>query len=568
MTQVKTPHNKDTNLIAGCLFMNEFTMSRSQRRALTLFCFLILGLSALFLRIFLVATGEDLQTVAKNQSSYTLTVDQSRGMIYDCNFKPLVNGTEQYVLSVLPCDEAAQALMQSVPYGEREKLLKLFDGGRPFLYEFDSPYIYAQGINVFTVKQRYSENQPAVHVIGHLDGEGTGVYGIEKAYDALLAANSGKLTVTYAVDALRRPLTNVSPEITRTNYNNREGVVLTIDSDIQQIAEQEGARLIKKGAVLVMEAATGKIRAAASFPAFDPNNVAASLDDSDSPLVNRCFSAYNVGSTFKLSGVAAALEKDIPLDYTYTCTGSIEVNGIKFYCHNRAGHGEIGLDEAMQRSCNPYFINLAMQTGYDKLYEMAVRFGFGKANNLTEVTRSAAGNLPDMESLRNNAVLANFAFGQGELTATPIQIARMICVFANGGTLVTPTLVEGISDKAGQEIASPYEPSPSYRMLSSANADTIRQLMINVVNTGSGKKAKPTKGGAGGKTGSAQTGIYDENDEEIVHAWFSGFFPADNPKYVVVVLNEGMDSGGDWSAPVFREIADRIENLEARRAEQ
>ena len=90
--------------------------------------------------------------------------------------------------------------------------------------------------------------------------------------------------------------------------------------------------------------------------------------------------------------------------------------------------------------------------------------------------------------------------------------------------------------------------------------------MVNVVQTGSGTNAKPIKNGAGGKTGSAQTGVY-EDDKEIVHAWFSGFFPAESPKYVVVVINEGKDSGGDYAAPVFKEIADRIQNLELRRAE-
>lgn len=543
-------------------------MPRMQKRGLILFSVIMLVLSGLFLRIFLVATGEELQTVAHNQSSYALTVDKSRGMIYDCNFTPLVNTAESYVLGVSPSDEAQTALLRAVPYTKREALLTLFESGRPFLYRSETPYVDLPGVTPLTVRSRYEPQQIAAHVIGHLDGEGEGAYGIERAYNALLAEHSGTLRLTYAVDALRRPLGRVSPEITRNNYADREGVVLTIDEQIQRIAEEEGAKLIDRGAVVVMEADTGKLRAVASFPTFDPANVAASLDDPDSPLINRCFAAYNVGSTFKLCGVAAALEAGVPTDYRYTCTGSIEVNGIRFYCHNRAGHGELDLDGAMQHSCNPYFINLALHTGYDKLYEMAVRFGFGKANPLTEGTRSAAGTLPAMESLKNNAVLANFAFGQGELTATPVQIARMVAAVANGGTLVTPSLVEGVSDAAGGSIQTPYEPSPPYRMLPQSDADTIKKLMVNVVELGSGKKARPSQGGAGGKTGSAQTGIMDESGEEIVHAWFSGFFPAKEPRYVVVVLNEGKDSGGDWSGPVFREIADRVENLEARRARQ
>ncbi len=547
--------------------MSETSLTNAQKRVAALFCVLILGFSLVFLRIFLVATGEDLQAVAKAQSSYTLTVDESRGMIYDCNFEPLVNETEGYRLSVLPCDEAAAALTRSLDMDARTKLMPLFESGKPFVQRFDSPYIYAQGITVFTVKERYAKDQLAAHVVGHLDGDGQGAYGIERAYNELLTKNSGSLGVTYTVDALRRPLVNVPPEVKRNNYANKQGVVLTIDSEMQKIAEEEGGKLISKGAVVVMEAATGKLRAVASFPDFTPTNIAASLDNPDSPLINRCFAAYNVGSTFKLSGVAAALEAGISTDYKYTCEGSINIDGLNFFCHNRAGHGELDLWGALEHSCNPYFINLARETGYDNVYEMAVMLGFGKSDILCDGLKTAEGTLPTMASLQNNAVLANFAFGQGELTATPVQIAKMISVFANGGYMVYPSLVEGISDKQGAMVETPFEASESYRLLPEDTARTVRQLMVSVVEQGSGTNARPAKGGAGGKTGSAQTGVYNEDKQEIVHAWFSGFFPAEDPRYVIVVLNEGKDSGGDYSAPVFREIADRITNLEVRRAE-
>ncbi len=546
--------------------MNEYTMTSGQKRTAVIFTAVILCFSLLFLRIFLVATGDNLQTVAKSQSSYTLTVDESRGTIYDCNLKPMVNREDSYVLSILPCDEAAAAVASTLPPEEGVKALNLFESGKPFLQRADTPYIYAKGIDVFTVKNRYAKTQPAAHIIGHLDSEGRGAMGIEKAYDDLLTGNSGKLSITYTVDALRHPLANVTPEITREGYENPQGVVLTLDREMQLIAEEEGARLIKKGAVIIMEATTGKIRAAASFPAFSPTDLAVSLNDENAPLVNRCFAAYNVGSTFKLSGLAAALEAGIPTDYTYTCVGRIDAGPLAFFCHNRAGHGELDMNGALEHSCNPYFINLGRETGYDKLYEMAVRMGFGRADELGQGIKTASGTLPTMESLQNLAVLANFSFGQGELTATPIQIAKLIAVFANGGRMVYPSIVEGVTDANGTQVETPYERPEAYQVVPQGIAETVREMMVNVVDKGSGTNAQPIKNGAGGKTGSAQTGVY-EGDKEIVHAWFSGFFPAENPKYVIVVLNEGMDSGGDYSAPVFKEIADRVQNLEARRAE-
>ena len=542
-------------------------MSRSQKRTAVIFTSVILCFALLFLRVFLVATGDELQSVAKSQSSYTLTVDESRGTIYDCNFQPMVNSENSYVLSILPSDEAAAAVADALPAEERVKALTLFESGKPFLQRADTPYIYAKGIDVFNIKHRYAAKQLAAHIIGHLDSEGKGAMGVERAYDELLTANSGRLSVTYTVDALRRPLASIAPEVTREGYENPQGVVLTLDKELQQIAEEEGARMIQKGAVIIMEAETGKIRAAASFPSFLPTDIAACLNDKNSPLVNRCFAAYNVGSTFKLSGLAAALEAGITTDYKYTCVGNITADTLNFYCHNRAGHGELDMNGALEHSCNPYFINLGQQTGYDKLYEMAVRMGFGRADELGQGMKTASGSLPEMASLQNKAVLANFSFGQGELTATPVQIAKLVAVFANGGKMVYPSVVEGISDETGTQIATPYERPQAYQVIPQSIAETVKQMMVNVVEKGSGKNAKPIKNGAGGKTGSAQTGVYEGN-KEVVHAWFAGFFPAETPKYVVVVLNEGMDSGGDYAAPVFREIADRVQNLELRRVEK
>ncbi|MBQ5322766.1 MAG: hypothetical protein J6J07_04935 [Oscillospiraceae bacterium] len=135
----------------------------------------------------------------------------------------------------------------------------------------------------------------------------------------------------------------------------------------------------------------------------------------------------------------------------------------------------------------------------------------------------------------------------------------LVSAVANGGKAVTPKLVLGIFDKNGN-----FESTPDYAenpVMSEKTANILRKMMINVVENGSGENAKPKNGGAGGKTASAQTGQFDSEGNEIIHAWFVGFYPAENPKFAVAVFAEGMDSGGDFAAPIFKKICDGINLL-------
>ena len=143
--------------------------------------------------------------------------------------------------------------------------------------------------------------------------------------------------------------------------------------------------------------------------------------------------------------------------------------------------------------------------------------------------------------------------------ATPLQIAQLMAAIAGDGAAVTPKLVAGFTENG--ETLSEYTPTYSPKQVVTPSAAIqVQQMMISVVEEGSGTLAKPELLGAGGKTGSAQTGTYDENGEEIVQAWFAGFYPADDPQYAIAVLAEGMEDGGRYAAPVFKEICDGIAN--------
>lgn len=527
-----------------------------EKRVIAVFCAMILMFTGVYYRVFSLSEGESMAQVAKNQSTYTLEVSNERGMIYDRNFSPLVNIEKEYHAAVLPSPQSASVLKKLIK--DKEQFIKTLEDRKPIVLKADTKEFYSKDMNVFEVGKRYAKHQPAVHIIGHLR-EGEGVYGIEQAYNDFFKANGSKVEIRYSVDAIGRALSGEAPEIIDTTAQPKQGLVLTLDHRVQRIAEQAAKRYIGKGAVVVMDCRTGEIMASVSLPVFDPNNVARSVNAKDTPFINKAFSPFNVGSSFKLVVTAAALENNIQPS-GIECKGYIDINGQIFKCNNHAGHGWVDLRRALQVSCNPYFIQLARKVGAENLRNTAIKFGFGRANLLAEGYESAAGNLPAMDELQNPADVANFGFGQGVLMATPIQIARMVSVFANGGYLVTPQLIKGYSDGKGTKMEESVPEYVANRIITEKNAQRVHDLMVSVVEEGSGKKAKPEYGGAGGKTASAQTGQYydEEKTNEIVEAWFVGFFPSEQPRYTIVVLAQGMDSGSTYAAPIFKDIADSM----------
>ena len=533
-----------------------------QRIAAVLALFIFVS-AAITARLSLISTAEPLMLAAKRQSAVVLNIAQTRGRIYDRYLRPITDSETKNIAAIMPNEQAADAVMRAIPAESRANFREELTGMVPFLWEVNSDQIFARGLEVFEVTQRYSKNQPAVHLIGQIDSAtGRGASGLEKAYDELLRSAGGTLQMRYTSDAMRRGSYLQLPEIIDTGYQNKAGIVLTLDLDIQLIAEQAAKRL-ERGAVVIMDPNNGDILACASVPAYDPNNAAKSLGGDGQPFFNRALAAYNVGSTFKLLTAAAALETGINTDRSYECEGFIEIKDQVFRCHNLAGHKTIDMVEAMNRSCNPYFISLALQLGGQTLLYKARQLGFGSALELAPGMFTASGTLPDESELTAPAAVANFGFGQGKLTATPIQIATLTSVFANGGGVVTPRLVMG-SSSDGEKMYRSTTVYSQRKLFTEKAAETVKQLMISVVEDGSGKKAKPEHGSAGGKTASAQTGQY-QNGVERVHAWFSGFYPANQPKYVITVLAEDGNSGSDAACPVFAEIANGIWQLEQQR---
>lgn len=522
---------------------------------------MLTGLAVLFagvaVRVGYLTQG-DLSTAADRQASYTLTVATARGTIYDTNMDPLTNTGSEYRVSVVPTPETLAALSAQLEPEKWESAEQRLSGGAPIALVMDSAPSTVAGMMAFQVPVRYTDTLPAEHLLGYLDSEGQGVTGVEQLFDDVLSEYSGEVRVTYTLDGTGEWLQGVTPEVENTLSRSQGGIALTLDSGVQKIAQRAADRYLPQGAALVCEADTGRVLSMVSTPGFQPDRVADVLNDTRSPLLNRTLCNYNCGSVFKIVTAAAALEGGIPLTTTYSCTGRIEVQGVGFRCHQQLGHGQVNMVSGFAGSCNPYFIQLAQRTGGERLYRMASLLGFNRSLAMEGGLETARAVLPQRPSL-NGAALANLSIGQGELLATPLHIAALVGAVVNDGAWRMPSILKGMVDEYGKltETGLP-EPQTAF---SPATAATLRDMMLQTVRAGTGEAAKPATGEAAGKTGTAETGWRQEGAEEVVQSWFAGFYPADDPDYVIVTLAEDADNTGGNSAAAFRQICEQLASL-------
>lgn len=530
-----------------------------KKRGIVMLSVLTLLFMGLCGRIYFIGKGEYAEAANKNNSR-SITITEQRANIYDCNMVPLTNTEEKYYASIVGGEDALSALDGILDRDELTSILPRLEKGFPVTIEVPNANAKGLGIQVVKTTGRYGKKMIAPHVVGYIDSEGNGVSGIEKAFNDYLKENMQKISISYTADAHGKILPGSEPAVKDETEGNQSGVMLTIDSKIQSVVAEAMSSSVQKGAAVVLEVETGKIRGMVSLPEYSPNDISASLSKPDSPLINRAISPYAVGSTFKLISAVAAMEGAYPTDHrTFVCTGSVQAGENIFSCVKKIEHGELTLKGALQVSCNCYFVNMSQKIGGEKILEVAKRFGFGQPISLADGIVADAGSLPEKKNLSSPAATANFSFGQGELSATPLQIASMTATIANEGQRCIPTLVEGLTDESGTIVSGKPEISTVMSM-SPHHAKTLRAFMENVVENGTGKSAKPEAGGAGGKTGTAQTGRY-RLGEEILNSWFTGYFPAENPKYAVAIMNEEGSSGSSDCAPIFKEIADALYEL-------
>ena len=520
---------------------------------------LAFGFSALGIRLFFISTNTE---YASTQSHVRVKeIDEKRGNIYDCNGELLVNSETETVLLVKPDSSTFPIITELKGKAFVKETLM---NGYFTTVKTDSLKSNYNNPNIATVTtfNRYS-GTTAVHLIGYTNSEGNGVCGIEKYYNNEIKKYNGKLSVAYSTDALGRMLVGEKTEIRNENYYKSGGINLTVDKNFQIITEEALKNgNISKGAAVILDVNSGAIKSVVSTPTYDRNDLGSYLNDENLPFLNRAFSAYPVGSVFKTVTAVSALENNIELE-TIECVGYTEKSGNKFYCNKRDGHGTVDFKTALSQSCNTYFIEIGTKTGGEALLKTAEKAGFGKEIDIGNGFTTDSGILPELKELNSDAAVGNLSFGQGKLTATPLHVAAFYSAIANGGIYNKPYIYDGYTNCDGERISIAQK--GGNRIITEDVCNIIKEAMTETTINGTGKTAYSPLFKSATKTATAQSGIYDENGNEIKYSWFVGFFPYENPSYVICIMKENGNSGGIDGAPVFKEICENIYKHENNR---
>ena len=537
--------------------------------AVTMVAFLAISSRLIVLQ---VLDAPSLDEAAARQRLRTIDLPAERGRVFDRNGDDLA-------LSVPARTVYAQPRLVRDPEGTARKLapvlhqparavLRRLTSGTPWTYlarkltvargdavaRLDLP-----GIGVLSdTMRRYPSGRLASQVLGFVGADGTGLAGVEQRYDDLLRGHSGQMLLEQ--DPGGRPIPqgqrSVEPATPGTD------LVLTVDQDIQYVAERSLAAAVKQyqaraGSMVVMAPATGEVLALANMPGFDPNRFGSSSAEARS---NRAVTnVYEPGSTNKVITAAAALDAGVVHPGTQiTVPPELPLcRGVHPF-HDSHAHGteQLSFADVVARSSNIGTIEVATRLGAKRLAKAEQDFGYGRRTGIdlpgesAGIVRPLAGwTCPD---------LGTNAIGQG-VAVTVVQMARVYAAVANGGLLVQPTLLRGAVDARGHFERAGR--APARRVLSAAAARTLTGILKGVLRQGgTGTEAALDDWSAAGKTGTAQVpspggrgylpGAYV--------ASFMGFAPATDPQVVVAVVIDRPARGaygGVVAAPVFREVA-------------
>ena len=540
----------------------------------------------------------------------------SRGNIYDSDGDVLVAQSTAYAFQIIPgnvtdeslgtlvsevwnlCGNSMEALAQEIvntpdfvaiplcqaSEQEAQRILSIAPSGLQWT-EYSSRYYFEQGVGSNVVG--YTQPVPAEEIeeyrrLGYAGDELVGRAGIELWAEEYLSGKHGG--VLYVIN----PSTGeIVTKVGESEPQPANSVYLTIDRNLQYYAEQ--ALKGFTGAAVVIERDTGRVLAMASSPDFDSNafqpnnpNQAAQISQIfsrfDNPLLNRgAQGQYPLGSVFKIITMAAGMESGLfeaasTLDCQYTWTklsDQIRYDWTYQHCEDRQARGldcdtsdsipsgQLTLPEGLMRSCNPFFWEIGyilFQNGRpNDIANMARAFGLGSATGIEQIPEES-GRIVDPPT---EIDMVNQAIGQGEVQVTPLQVARFIAAFGNGGTLFRPQLVERVEPVDGGDPILSFTPEPMGTLpIQPFRMEIIQQSMIDVVADSRGTANFRLRGlgiPVAGKTGTAESGSGDP------HAWFAGYTMANNPDrpdIAIAVILENQGEGSDWAAPIFQRIVE------------
>ncbi len=399
----------------------------------------------------------------------------------------------------------------------------------------------------------YPEDNLAAQVLGFVNTEGQGQYGIEGQFQDILSGRSG-------LQGTAQDASGQSLALGGTSYqppHDGDNIVLTIDRNVQYQAEQALDGAMKRfsasgGSIIIMDPKTGAISAMVSRPTYDPNRFASY--DAKAYLNQAVSSSFEPGSTFKPIAMASALDSGAVTPNTViTGTACIPVRDRSICNAEQIPFGKETMTQVIERSDNVGMVHVSRALGGDKFYTYLQNFGFGVPTGV-ELAGEIGPTLPARDEL-DEINFATMAFGQG-ISVTPLQLITAVNAFANGGKLVQPHLVEQIQHSDGKVDTTPVR--EVRQVVSPQAASQVAGMMVRVVEAGGGKPAAVPGYRIAGKTGTAQiaeNGRYDPNNHI---GNFVGFAPASEPRFVMLVKidrPQGVRFAEESAAPVFGGLA-------------
>jgi cell division protein FtsI (penicillin-binding protein 3) len=507
---------------------------------------------------------------AQHQQQRTAELSPRRGIIYDRAGRELAMSISVdsvfAVPSEIPSLASTVSLISHITKSDPRELLAKCKASKSFCWlarKADADIadrirsLNLRGIYFQKESKRfYPKRELAAQILGYVGMEDHGLSGIERQYEDGLQGKPG--TMVISVDAHKKWFSSVEKQ-----PEPGQNVVLTIDEQIQYIAERELAGQMdhthaEAGTVVVENPHTGEILALANYPTFNPN---LSREITPQRLKDHAVSdVYEPGSTFKLVTIAAALEEKItrPTEVFDCQMGSIVVNGMRI--HDDEKWGNLTVAEILAHSSEVGAIKIGLRLGDDRFYKYIRGFGFGQQTGI-ELPGETRG-ITKPVSRWSKVSIAAISTGQ-EIGVSPLQLAAMVSTIANDGVRLSPHIVEAATEpqRAPQTVA--FHPGEGIRVISPTTAAQMKQMMQGVVLTGTGRKAILEGYSSAGKTGTAQ------KVDPITHAYsrtkyiasFAGFAPINDPSIVVAVIIDspvGPHHGADVSAPVFQRISQQV----------
>ncbi len=528
-----------------------------------------------------VIWGADLQKKAVDQWTRNIPVLANRGDIVDRNGVVLATCKETYTVFVRPravkdVDNVSKVLadifsLDSLKIKEKitttkvseikvKKHAEKSDIVKLEKYNLEGVY-YAEDVTRY-----YPYNELLCQTLGYTSQDGNGISGLELYYDKYLSGINGE--ILYEADLTGSDLENGNPYyLPATDGLN---LMLTIDYEIQEIVEALTDKAMseytpKSASILVMDCNNGEILAMSQKPSFNLNEVPYNDIDTLNKLgrIGMISDSYEPGSTFKTLTASANIEefnngneKAFSLTHVFSSNRYRYVGGKKIKCwstHENGKHANENLSMALNNSCNPIFVDIALSLGKETFYKYVNSVGYGKCTGI-DLNGEAQGMVIPYSSATEGD-LARISFGQS-IACTPLQLAVATSAVCNGGYKVTPHLVKEMYTKSN-EITVKTQFSKEKTIISSNTSKIMCEYLEKVVSEGSGKQAYIENYRVAGKTGTAQkfsNGVI--NVGKYVMS-FIGFFPANNPKYLALVIVDepvGGTYGSTVSAPICKEV--------------